>query len=98
MDVRNHEPRTSYCTWQDVIRKKTDVQNNKKASLYNVRSGAVRSGACSTWYVIEKLERQQRDHATHAWSHYWCCLTLGRIAIAPAGGGGGGGAVSCSKP
>ena len=45
-------------------KEKTHVQKSKKASLYDVRSGA-----CSTWYVIEKLEKQQREHATHAWRH-----------------------------
>ena len=48
-------------------------------------------------HVMEKLERQQRKHATHAWWHYWCCPKLGSIAVAAAAGGGGGGAVPCSK-
>ena len=60
MYVRNHEPRImSYVVGRNKWN--THVQKNTKASLYDVRSGA-----CSTWYVIKKLRKQQREHATNA--------------------------------
>ena len=87
MYVRNHEPRMSYVvrrTRYEVIRKPKKLQNNK-ASLYDERSGA-----CSTWYVVEKLEDSSGSTRTHAWWYYWCCPTLGRIDVAAAVGGGSG--------
>ena len=50
-----------------------------------------------TTQSVELGEIQQREHATHAWWHCWCCPTFGRIAVAAAGGEGGGGEVPCSK-